>query len=217
MKSLIVSGGRVNPTFLFDLNKKESFHRIIAVDGGLTVLDEVGIIPTDIIGDFDTVSSDLLDKYKKKQGISTRTFPSKKNATDSQLALEYAIEEQSNHIMILGATGTRIDHVLGAISILQLPLKAGVECWILDENNRITLIDKPKVITKKDTFGKYISLLPFTEQVKEISLKGFLYPLENYNMKLGEEFTIGISNELLMEEGLIDFKEGILILIESID
>ena len=74
-----------------------------------------------------------------------------------------------------------------------------------------------ETIKKKESLGKYVSLLPLTDIVKGITLKGFKYPLENYNMESGKSSTIGISNELVNEEGFIDFKEGILILIESRD
>lgn len=216
MKALIVSGGKTNPSFVLELLKKEEFHKIIAVDNGLAVLDVIDLLPTDIIGDFDTVSPELLQKYKDKNGISIHTYPSKKDATDSQLALELAMIE-ADSIVLLGATGTRLDHVLGAIYMLQIPLERGIDCCILDENNSIRLINKPKTIRKKESLGKYVSLLPLTDTVKGITLKGFKYPLENYNMESGKSSTIGISNELVNEEGFIDFKEGILILIESRD
>lgn len=217
MKALIVSGGKVSPSFALDLYKKEEFHKVIAVDDGLAALDAIEVLPTDIIGDFDSVSPSLLEKYKNKKEIIIHTYPSKKDATDSQLALELAMLEKCDSIIILGATGTRLDHVLGAIYMLQIPLERGIDCCILDENNRITLINKPKIIKKKEIMGNYISLMPFTEKVDGITLKGFKYPLENYYMELGKSPTIGISNELIEEEGYIVFYQGILILIESRD
>lgn len=217
MKVLIVSGGRVNPSFALNLYKTEKYKKIIAVDNGLAVLDAIDVLPTDIIGDFDTVSSDLLEKYVDRKEVLIHTYPSKKNATDSQLALELAIKEECDSITILGVTGTRLDHVLGSIYMLQIPLEKEIDCSIVDENNRITLINKPKVIKKKESLGNYISLIPFMGKVVDITLKGFKYPLEKHTLEMGNSPTIGISNELVEEEGFIDFSKGILILIESRD
>lgn len=217
MKALIVSGGKVNSSFVLNLYKNEKFEKVIAVDNGLTVLDAIEVFPTDIVGDFDTVSPGLLEKYADRKEVLIHTYPSKKNATDSQLALELAIKEECDSITILGVTGTRLDHVLGSIYMLHIPLERGIDCSILDENNRIRLINKSITIKKRETLGSYISLIPFTDKVVGITLKGFKYPLENYTMEMGHSPTIGISNELVEEKGTVNFSEGTLILIESRD
>ena len=79
------------------------------------------------------------------------------------------------------------------------------------------MIQREKIVRKSEVFGKYISLLPFTSVVRDLTLEGFRYPLCHYDMDIRTNLTLGISNELKEEEGRISFSEGILILIEARD
>ena len=65
--------------------------------------------------------------------------------------------------------------------------------------------------------GKYVSFLPYTEQVLGITLTGFQYPLKKKNIRRGEEAGLCISNEVAEEMGQIVFDEGVLICVESCD
>ena len=69
--------------------------------------------------------------------------------------------------------------------------------YIVDRYNKIYLMDHSGVIQKKDLFGKYISLVPFTREVTGVCLRGFRYGLEDRTLACGE--SIGVSNE--MREG----------------
>ena len=85
----------------------------------------------------------------------------------------------------------------------------------MDANNRIHLIDHPLVIRKDSQYGKYVSLIPYTEQVSGLTLQGFKYSLEN--AVLHGFCSLGVSNEIVDEEAAISFTQGILIVIESCD
>ncbi|MCI8486306.1 MAG: thiamine diphosphokinase, partial [Clostridia bacterium] len=126
-----------------------------------------------------------------------------------------AVELKSDEIIILGAIGTRIDHLLGNIHVLKYALDSNIKCKIIDENNEIQLIDKTTIIKKKDITKKYISLIPLTEKVEHINLKGFKYELKNGALTMGS--SLGISNEISKEEAIIEFGDGILIIINSKD
>ena len=69
-------------------------------------------------------------------------------------------------------------------------------------------------ISKKDQFGKYVSLIPIYE-ARGVTLTGFKYPLKDHTLVF--EQSLAISNELEAEEGIISFSEGKLLLIESRD
>ena len=128
------------------------------------------------------------------------------------MALKLAIELESTEVTIIGAIGTRIDHTLANIHILKEPLEKNIKCNILNENNNITLINETTVLKNK---YPYISLMPLTTTVEGITLKGFKYTLNNATMKIGE--SIGVSNEQIEEEGIIEMEKGILIVIQSRD
>lgn len=212
MRTLIINGGNINYDFASVYIKNTKFDKIIAVDGGLIFADKMNIIPDYIIGDFDTVQSSLLDKYNTQSKI-IKYNPIKDN-TDSEIAINYACDINSTEIVIIGATGKRMDHTLANIEILVTPLRKGIEAYIIDEYNKIYLIDNLKIISKNEQYGNYVSLIPLTK-VEGLTLKGFKYPLDNYTYDIG--ISIGISNELESENGIIKLIDGILIAIESRD
>ena len=75
-------------------------------------------------------------------------------------------------LWILGGTGTRIDHVLANIQVLKIPYDAGVEAYIVDVCNKISLIGKETCLKKEDAFGPYFSVFPLGGIVEHFSLEG---------------------------------------------
>lgn len=215
MKTLIVTGGNIEKEFLLKTIKESEFETIIAVDNGLKILSEIKVNPQHIVGDFDTVKREILEKYKENTSIKIHKFNPIKDNTDTDIAIRLAVELKSDEIIILGAIGTRIDHLLGNIHVLKYALDSNIKCKIIDENNEIQLIDKTTILKKKDMTKKYISLIPLTEKVENINLKGFKYELKNGTLTIGS--SLGISNEISKQEAIIEFDNGILIMINSKD
>ncbi len=188
---------------------------VIAGDRGLEALYQLKIIPNHVVGDFDSVSPEILEFYKKQPKIIFHTFNSEKDNTDTDIALKLAIQMKSSEITILGALGKRMDHALANIHILKDALGANIPCQILDEHNRIYLVNTEKTLEKDKVYGKYISLIPLTSTVEGLTLKGFKYPLNRYNLPIGT--SLGISNEIIEDIAHIEMEKGILIVIESKD
>lgn len=211
IKTLIISGGDIKKETLNNTLKHINFNNIIAVDKGLEILDECKIKPNYIIGDFDSVNPELINKYSNSKIIKLNP---EKDFTDTQMAIKLAIEIKSTEILILGAIGTRIDHTIANIHVLKECLQNSIKCQILNDNNKIFLIEEDTIIKLEDQY-KYISLIPLTTQATGVTLTGFKYLLKNATLKIGE--SIGISNEQLDKEAKIELKSGILICIKSKD
>lgn len=214
-RCLIITGGKLDLSFASGFLKKETFDKVIAVDGGLEGVKALGLEPDMIVGDFDSVKPEILDFYRTREHIIWDARQPEKDETDTELALMKAQAIGCTHIVVLGATGGRMDHMLGNIHLLFPCLQRGIEAVILDGQNRIYLIDGEQVFRRSRTWGKYISFVPLTEQVKGITLTGFKYPLHEKDIEIGT--SLCISNELLDEEGRITFSEGVLIVVESHD
>lgn len=114
-----------------------------------------------------------------------------------------------------GATGTRIDHLLGNIELLGIGLQNHIPIQIVDERNRIRMIGAGITIEKEKQFGKFVSLIPYTNIVKGLTLTGFKYPLDHYDFR--GFCSLGVSNEIIAESAQITFEDGILIVIEARD
>lgn len=216
-RALLISGGHINNNYMKSYLEGRHYDIVIAIDGGLEKADGLGIMPTHIVGDFDTVSKEILNKYSRNDKINIKRLIPEKDFTDTQVALSTALDNGCTHIEIAGGTGTRLDHTIANIHILQMALGRCEDAVIVNENNRIRLVNGKRTVKKTDVFGKYISFLPLTEHVKNVSLRGFKYPLDNYDFDVKTTLSLGVSNELAKEEAEVEVDEGVLIMIESAD
>lgn len=215
--TVIVSGGNIQEEFALAFLKGYSYDELIGVDNGLAFLRRHQILPTRIVGDFDTAAPELVGWYREHTDIEIRSFNPVKDATDTQIAVELSIELGSDSIIILGGMGSRLDHTIGNIQTMALALDAGIDCQLLDEKNRIRLIREPVTISKNEQYGDYVSLLPLTSVVDGVNLIGFKYPLTNHTFTSTGSAGFGVSNEITGEEGRIEFRSGVFILIEAKD
>lgn len=225
-RAMIVAGGCIDDDFVKDYIRGRQYDLVIAADKGLEFLDRAKIRPTHILGDYDSIDPSIRMKYREEDGIEILSFNVRKDDTDTELALKRAVELEADEIDLFGMTGGRLDHFLGAMECMGIPLKAGIPCHMADPQNRISLlgrIDKEHPyggnfsgrIKKKESFGSYISFLPLTTSVRNLTLKGFSYDVDQIEMTIMN--SLGISNQLLEEEGEISFQSGILIMVESKD
>ena len=214
-RCLIITGGKLDLSFAGSFLEQETFDKIIAVDAGLEAVKALGLEPDMVVGDFDTVKPGILQYYRQKEHIIWDTHQPEKDETDTELALLKAQAMGCTHIVILGATGGRMDHMLGNIHLLCPCLQKGIEACILDCQNRIYLIDGERTFRSSGLWGRYISFLPLTEHVDGITLTGFKYPLDHVTVPAGN--TRCISNELLEDRAVMCLEKGIMICIESRD
>lgn len=210
-KTLIISGGDITKQILEITLRNNNFDNIIAVDKGLEILDKCKIQPNYIIGDFDSINKNLVQKYKNSEIIKLNP---EKDFTDTHMAIKLAYKIKSKYITIIGAIGNRIDHTIANIHILKECIERKIMCEIINKNNKITLINKSCYINLEKEY-KYISLIPLTTNVTGVTLEGLKYPLKNATLSIGQ--SIGISNEQTEQKAKIELKKGILICIKSRD
>lgn len=202
-------------TFAAAFLEKYKYDMLFAVDKGIETVIKLGAEPDLLLGDFDSADSVILEEYFKNNDIETVRYNPEKDATDTELAVDKAISAGADEIYILGATGTRIDHMIGNIHSLYKALSNGVKCVLWDSHNRIELLNSSIQIKKNNMFGRYVSFVPFNGAVTGLTLKGFKYRLDKYRLEYGT--SIGISNEVRDETACVDFTSGILIYFETRD
>lgn len=209
MKAIIIaSGNSVKIEIFNELYVKNDF--IICADGGLNYLDNLKIIPNLIVGDFDSVDKDLLVKYKN---IETIKFLPEKDFTDTEIAIEEAINYGFKEIVIFGATGTRLDHTMANMMLIERYIKNDIDIKIVDDNNYIQVLNKNITLNKKE--GYYLSIVPITDYIEGITLKGLKYPLNNVKVQRGS--TLCVSNEVIDSRAEIQITKGIGLLFLSKD
>lgn len=221
-KTLLICGGWIDLDFAADYIADRHFDVIICADSGLDAAFSLGLPVDYIMGDFDSVSPDVLHRYQKYQvanSVKARfvQYPTAKDATDTEMVIDWVLSKQPSEITILGATGGRLDHLLANINVLMQPLAKQIPAWIVDPNNRLYLADHTVELHRKDLFGKYISLIPLTEKVYPLTLQGLEYGLKNHTLTIGN--SLGVSNQMAegIETARIIFEKGILVIVESRD
>lgn len=214
-RAVIISGGSIDQAFGLQMLEELQPEFIIAVDSGLKFLYHNQILPTHIVGDFDSVDPEIIEYYKKETEIPIREFNPVKDASDTEIGVRYALELGAEELWLLGATGTRLDHVMANIQVLKIALDTDTKAYIVDPCNRISLWEKEINLSKEESFGDYFSIFPLGGIVEEVSIEGAKYPLEKY--RLCPYDSRCVSNELAEEHVKITFSEGIIILMETRD
>ncbi|MDY0222551.1 MAG: thiamine diphosphokinase [Desulfobacterium sp.] len=186
--------------------------KIVAADGGAGHLRRMNIVPDIAIGDLDSMDKETRT-FLEQNKIPLITHPVDKDATDTDLAVQWAMENNAGSITLLGVTGTRMDHTLANIFLLEKITRAGIVCKILDDNNEIyLLIDKVEISGKP---GEYLSIIPLTRSIGGVTITGVDFPLENHEIPMGS--SLGISNRFTGGQAHVSIKNGMAIVTKSKD
>ena len=214
MRVIIISGGHIEDDFALKWIKENKYELLIAADSGMEFLFRNNLTPDVIAGDFDSVGQEAYEHFADAELEILRLNPIKDD-TDTEFVIREAIRRGATSITILGGTGTRLDHVLGNVHLLGIGLECDVKIELVDAHNRIRMVSKELVLGKETQFGDFVSILPFAGDAKGVTLKGFKYPLEK---AVVQSFSsLGISNEIVEEEAVVQVEEGVLLVIESRD
>ena len=215
-KIVIISGGELEEEFVLSILEKEENQYVIGVDKGMEFLYSHQILPNYIVGDFDSVKKEIGDSYRNETDVPIREFNPVKDASDTEIAIRLAMTLGAGEILILGATGGRIDHLWANVQSLTIPFKAGINAVIMDRQNKIRLIGGGETHLKKgETYGPYFSVFPLGEEVFAFNIKGAKYPLTNHTLIPYD--SLCVSNQFQEDEVTISFLNGIVILMETKD
>jgi thiamine pyrophosphokinase len=194
--AIVANGRPLESRLAIQIVKSASI--IIAADGGTLACKKSGIKPDFIIGDFDSISRDLLNQYHDIEIIHIED----QNSTDMEKALNFATSLSPDRLIVLSAFGKRMDHTSANLFFLA-EYNEKVPVQIYDNYGYMTILKEGKHIFKHKT-GTIISFFsPYP--VKNISLKGFRYNLQNQNY---DPYFIGMSNVCEQEECIIEFESG---------
>ena len=239
--TIIVSGGDIQSDFaLYFLKKniekagRENI-RLIAADRGLEFFLDYLILPDVVIGDFDSFSEDgknflemqnedipyggMLEwKLQKGEGkvVEVVRLRPEKDDSDTQSAMNYAIQNGAKEIVILGVTGNRVDHLMANFGLLILAQKQDTEVALADRYNYMKLIPSGTILKKAEQFGKYVSFFPLGGDVTGLTLEGFKYPLDKYHLTTADS-GLTVSNEISEEYAKVTYESGTLLMIMSRD
>jgi thiamine pyrophosphokinase len=171
---------------------------ILAADGGANRLFDRGIVPDAVIGDFDSISVDL-------PSFVERIPAPDQNFTDLDKAVAYLVKRGFETIWLIGATGDRLDHTFGALSVLaKYAQKADIA--LIDDVGTARAVTEP--VTLETEVGHTISLIALGE-VPSVKTTGLRWNLDGELLAPGVRD--GISNKADAEQVTIATAVGVLI------
>lgn len=196
MKALIIADG--SPPSGELVQKHSDSDLIIAADGGLHVIQKLGLKPDFLIGDFDSADKREMGSVNKEV-TRVMQYAVEKNETDGMIALNIAFEQGARKLVMLGALGKRTDHALANIMLLKYAHDHGAAMTIEDEYCEVSLVTGETVI--HGSRGQTVSVLPFAGSAVVSSDDSLHYPMNRLFM--GEGDPVGISNILEREDATI--------------
>jgi thiamine pyrophosphokinase len=206
---IIANGDLEEPGFYRKLLRKDDY--IICADGGSRHAKTLGLVPDLLIGDLDSIDPEQMpvDGVLKPKLIK---YPAAKDYSDLELAVDHAVAMKPAEIIIIGALGgSRVDHTLFNLMLLQLPLAHHIPARIVDRNQELVMINDELVIEGQP--GDYLSLFPLNTDAEGVTTEGLKYPLQNEMLKLSS--SRGLSNELAESRAKISISRGMLLVIKT--
>lgn len=180
---------------------------IICADGGYKHKDILGRECHLVVGDFDSLGS--VPETENKI-----VAPTEKDETDMMLAVMSGLDRGYGNFVILGALGgERNDHSVANVQLLHFIASKGARGTIIHGNEVFTAFSDGTLTLGADLKG-YISVFSLSDESRGVTLRNLKYSLEDAD--LHSYMPIGVSNEFMGGEAVIEVKEGALLVVYKI-
>lgn len=230
MNAYIITGGDV---LLENIKiELEDGDIVIAADSGYETAKKLKLPVDVLVGDMDSIKIDL------PKSVETVKLPAEKDVTDTEAAVELALEKGAESICIVGGIGTRVDHTLASLGILedmeglfsaplgkrrkffglakQARFSRRVYATLTNGYNRVRFIRNDSIIIPRSPYFKYLSLICADEFVKGVTMDGVKYPLKNATLSRRSQYYT-VSNEISGNCAFVSVRSGGVYIIESYD
>ena len=197
-----------NGTSAIPESKKEWIRQsnlIVAADNGAKYCEALGIIPTAVVGDLDSLDAEIVKSYEDA-GVLILHAKEEKDETDLELAMLFAKEEGAKTFHIFGALGGRTDMMLANLMLSMHPKFKMIEMIFYSEKEEISLIHDKKIF--ENEVGKTVSLVALQDDVIGVTTEGMEYPLNDETLFYG--VPRGVSNRVISKKASVRLRKGVL-------
>jgi len=175
---------------------------VIAADGGLMHLRQLGVVPDVILGDFDSLG------YVPENGT---VYPVEKDDTDTMLAVRHGLEAGCRRFILYGALdGPRLDHTIANLQTLQFLADRGAKGFLAGNNHIVTVL-KNGTLEFPATAEGILSVFCMGQDAKKVTLEGLQYPLKKGTLTAG--LPLGVSNHFTGVPARITVENGSVLVI----
>ncbi len=202
MKSIIFSSGEIRD-YRYLRNIDFSEYLVICADNGYSHALELGIVPDVIVGDNDSYENEY------PSNIKHFLYPPEKDKTDTNIAIDYAIEQGCDEIDLYGGIGGRIDQEFSHFCLMKYALDRGVRLKMIDDINEIWMENSSFTLSSRNSGKKYVSFFPYGGSVQNVCISGLKYEAQNMTLSTGlvqassNEFIDGRRGEVRFDGGVI--------------
>ena len=199
MKNVLISLSG-NCSTSYDL-KELAFDEIIGVDNGTSHLFARSLIPSKVLGDFDSITPDLLKKVEN-MNIDLISYEPNKDKTDFELSLDSINEPKDKNIFIIGGEEGEIDHLFSIFSlVINYEFVTNVTWLYMDK----TIVFKNNMSIFLNEGTKF-SVVPITN-LNKLTISGAKWNLNEENIEAGSTKTL--RNESVENQIMISCNEGL--------
>jgi thiamine pyrophosphokinase len=202
-----------------DYDDASYFHRwaeaadvVAAADGGARFLLEHGISPDVVVGDFDSLPADDVERLEAA-GVALIRHPVRKDRTDGEMAVDEALRRGAGELVLAGALGA-LDHTLGHLAILQRLAARGVAARLVTPQLAARVLSAPGSVTLDARPRTRVSVVPLQGDAL-VSLLGFDYPIDRG--VLPRDACLGLGNGVVASARILVHEGTVAVLVEDGD
>ena len=209
--SMAVVLGGVAPTFSGAIDYE--FDVVIAADSGAQFADDAGLTIDSVIGDMDSIATELLTQLEQR-GVDIRRFDPDKDATDFELALQLADERAVASVVVIGGHGGRVDHSLVNVAVLSSPNLKHLEIHAVLDESLVSVVHGGSSYAFFGQKGELVTLLAVHGEAVGVRTQGLHYELNGES--LSSSSSRGVSNYLNGERAEVSLQSGSLLVIRQL-
>ena len=209
MKAVIVADGVHAPA---DSNLLADAELIIAADGGAEWLVAHGVTPHLVVGDLDSADPALVNRLAAA-GAAIERHPVEKDASDLELSVGAATKVGADEIMVLGALGGALDHLLANVLLLGSGHLAGQSIRLVHGSTSARLLTGPADLELDGPVSARVSLLAIGPAAEGVTTRGLRWRLHADRLELGS--SRGLANVVDTMPAGVSVAEGRLLVVED--
>jgi len=210
VKAVVVADGEPDGR---DVDQLVDAELIVAADGGARWLDSIGVRPHHLVGDLDSVATELVARLAA-DGVVIERHAVDKEASDAELALDIALASRPDEIVVLGALGgDRLDHELANLFLLADPSRRVPDLRVVRGGTVVRALHGGERLSLLGANGDLVSLLPIGGDAAGVRTHGLRFPLVGEDLHLGP--TRGLSNVVTDPPASVSLKRGTLLVVET--
>jgi len=203
---VVLAGGEEEPpVFVRHLVSPDDV--VLAADGGARLAVAAGLVPHLLVGDVDSITQGEVDALPPQ--TIRWIHPEHKDFSDLELALQAAFAADASEVVVIGAFGGRLDHLLVNVGLLHLACNLGVPMRLLSARGEALLVYQDVVL--QWPVGRLVTVMALTPEVHGLVLEGFAYPVSGETLVWGS--SRGLSNVVARSPARIALTSGRLLVV----